>query len=114
MQKGAGQRDRRIRIERYLVTQNALNEDVHTWAELATVWASRMDVSDGEKLRASEIGAEISTRFSILWSTDVADVNPKDRVEYPVGSGTYFDIFSVKEIGRREGIEITATARADQ
>ena len=109
----AGKRDRRIKIERYTVAQNGLGEEIETWAELATVWASKKDVSDRERMQAQEVSAEITTRFVILYSTDVNDVNPKDRIEHPVSSGTYYDIYGVKEIGRREGFEITATARAD-
>jgi SPP1 family predicted phage head-tail adaptor len=106
----AGARDRRITIQRATSAPNALNEPVLTWTDLATVWAEKFDVSDGERLQASEVDAEITTRFRILWSSQVADVNPKDRVSY---AGRLYDIWGVKEIGTREGIEITATARAD-
>jgi len=37
-------------------------------------------------------------------------VNPKDRVRF---DGRVFDIYGVKEIPYRAGLEITATARAD-
>lgn len=94
-------------------SRDAMNTPVQTWAKLADVWASKTDVSDGERMRVAELSAEISTRFGILWSEQLADLNPKDRIEYPIASGTFFDIYSVKEVGRREGIEITATARAD-
>lgn len=113
MQLAAGKRDRRIRIERFMVSNNALNEEVKAWAKLADVWAAKTDVSDGERMRSAELSAEISTRFEVLWSAQLADLNPKDRIEYPIASGVYFDIFSVKEVGRRQGFEITATARAD-
>ena len=109
----AGKRDRRIKIERFTVVQNSLGEEIRTWAELATVWAAKKDISDRERIQAQEVSAEITTRFTILYSTDVDDTNPKDRIEFPIASGTYFDIYGVKELGRREGLEITATARAD-
>lgn len=113
MSKPAGKRDRRIKIERYTTTQNGLGEEIETWSALATVWANVVPISDGERIEAQQVNASISTRFTILYSTDVDDVNPKDRIEYPVGSGTYYDIYGVKELGRREGLEITATAPAD-
>jgi hypothetical protein len=40
----------------------------------------------------------------------VADLSPKDRLTF---DGRVFNIIGVKEIGRREGLEISASARAD-
>lgn len=106
----AGKLDRRITILRAVNTGNAFNEPVASWEPLATVWASKEDIRDGERIRAQTISADITTRFQIRHSTVVADVNAKDRV---LCEGKTYDIFSVKEIGQRVGFEITATARAD-
>ncbi len=40
----------------------------------------------------------------------MSDIDPKDRVRF---EGRVYDIVGVKEIGRREGLEITAVARPD-
>ena len=109
-QMPAGRRDRRIRIERYAVTKSSSGAEVKTWAAVATVWAEKLDLSDGERVAAAEVSAEITTRFRILYSSTVASVNAKDRIV--LGDFTY-DILGVKEIGTREGLEITAAARAD-
>lgn len=114
MHKLPGKLDRRVKIERYTVTQNQYGEEIKSWAELATVWCAVKPISDGERIEAQQVNASITTRFTIRYSSDVSDLNPKDRIEYPVGSGTYYDIFGVKELGRREGFEITATAPADE
>ena len=106
----AGAMDRRITLERFTATRDEYNEPVQTWATLATRWASYEPLSDGERFRASETAANASARFVIRWSTDVADLNPKDRLVF---EGTTFDIVHVKEVGRRKGLEITAAARAD-
>ncbi|WP_418885044.1 phage head closure protein [Aurantimonas endophytica] len=106
----AGRMDRRITLERFTETRDAFNEPVQTWAPLATVWASKEDIRDGERWSAQEVGAEVTTRFRVRWSSVVADLNPKDRVQF---DGRTYDIVAVKEIGRREGLEITASARAD-
>jgi len=103
--------DRRIAIERYSVTYNDDNEPTEAWASLATVWASVQYASDGEKVRAAEVGATISVRFQIRYDSTWADVNAKDRVIY---EGKTFDIVGVKELGRREGLEISAAAAADE
>lgn len=107
----AGELDRRIDIQQAVISKNELNESVPTWISLGTVWAKKTDVSDGERSRASEVAAQITTRFLIRWSIAMSEVNPKDRVIF---GGRTYDIFFVKEIGRREGIEISAAARSDQ
>jgi SPP1 family predicted phage head-tail adaptor len=107
----AGDLDRRITIERFTETRDPFNNPVKSWAPLATVWASRADVSDSERLAAQEIGAEITTRFRIRWSRALSDVDPKDRVRF---DGRLYDIVGVKEIARREGLEITTAARSER
>lgn len=102
--------DRRVTIQRATSTPNALNEPVATWANLATLMASKKDVSDREKMQAAELGASITTRFVVRWSATLAGVTAKDRL---VCEGVTYDIAGKKELGRREGFEITATARAD-
>jgi SPP1 family predicted phage head-tail adaptor len=106
----AGPMDRRVTLQRFTATRDEYNEPVQTWTQLATRWASYEPLSDGERFRASETAANASARFVIRWSTAVADLNPKDRLVF---DGTIFDIIHVKDMGRREGIEITAAARAD-
>jgi len=106
----AGDLDRRIIIQRATVTKGTHNADVETWIVLARVWAGKKDVSDRERVAAAEVAAEITTRFVIRWSSVVEDVGPRDRVVY---DGRIYDISAVKEIGRRDGLEISAAARAD-
>ena len=106
----AGKLDRKIVLQRFTSTLDDYNEPVKTWATLATRSASYEPISDGERFRAGETAANASARFVIRYSAAVADLNPKDRLTF---EGTVHDILHVKEIGRREGIEITATARAD-
>jgi len=107
----AGPLDRRVTLRRAAETTNDLNEKVQTWADLVTVWGSKTDVSDGERVRAQAIGSSITTRFQVRWSSITETVTPKDRV---VCEGREYEITGVKEIGRRVGVEITATARTDQ
>ena len=102
--------DRRITLQRFTSTTDTYNEPVLTWGTLATRWASYEPLSDGERFRAGETAADASARFVIRWSTDVSDLNPKDRLTF---EGRTYQILHVKEVGRREGLEITAAARAD-
>ena len=106
----AGKLDRRITLQRASTTKNGFNEDVEAWGDIATVWASATPVSDAERVRTQQVGAVISMRFQIRFSTAVADLSPTDRLTY---NGKTYNITAVKELGRREGLEITAATRSD-
>lgn len=107
----AGELDRSLILIRRDVGSNALGEPTETFTVFATARASKTDISDGEKVRAQQVGAEITARFQVYWSPNWATLNPKDRL---ICDGREYDVVGVKEIGRRDGIEITACARADQ
>ena len=106
----AGKMDRRITLQRFTQTVDAYNEPVLTWATLATRSASYEPISDGERFRAGETAAVLGARFVIRHSSTVSNLNPKDRLTF---DGETFSILNVKQIGRREGLEITTTARID-
>lgn len=106
----AGRLDRRLTLQRGTTTSDAAGTPVTTWTDLATVWASYMPVSDAEKVAAAEVSATISARFRIRYGSTWADLSPADRVVF---EGRVFDLWGVKEIGRREGLELTAAARAE-
>jgi SPP1 family predicted phage head-tail adaptor len=106
----AGTMDRRITLQQATVTYDALNNPTETWATLATVWASKEDLSDSERVAAAEVGAAMTTRFRIRYSDKVSGINPKNRLTF---DDRTWDIQNVKEIGRKEGLEISAIARTD-
>lgn len=109
--QSAGKRDRRIRIERATTIQDAgSGQEVPSWGLLAERWASWRRASARETLASAEMSAAVSDVFEILWSQQVADLSPKDRVIY---DGRTYEIVEATEIGRREGIRIAAIARAD-
>jgi SPP1 family predicted phage head-tail adaptor len=108
----AGQLDRRITIRRATITHDEFNSPVPAWSDLVTVWAKRTDASAAESYRAQQVGAQISARFTIRYSSDVAGVNPKDRIAF---AGREYNITRVGEVAgtRNQWIEIDAVARAD-
>lgn len=75
------------------------------------VWAQKTDASDSERVRAQQVGATITSRFLIRYSSQVRSVDPTYRIEF---EGRAYDISAVKDVGFREGLEITATARAEK
>lgn len=103
----AGLLDRRITIERATETTDAVGGVVRTWGPIATVWAQVLPISDGERWRAQEVAASVTHRFRIRWGVGV---EVTDRILY---DGRVFLISGVKEIGRRVGQELTASARAE-
>lgn len=105
-----GALDRRITLKRASTTTNGFNEPIYTWATLATVWAAVTPVMDGERLRAGETIAMKQSRFTIRWSSTVSSLDPRDRLTF---DGHEYDVNGVKQIGRRQFLEITATARAE-
>ncbi len=107
----AGLMDRRITIRRATISYNSFNEPIESWADLVTVWAQWKDATASEAYKAAEIGAEISARFVIRWSTDVRDVNPKDRVLF---RNREYNITAVRDVGRNLEREIDAVIRADE
>jgi SPP1 family predicted phage head-tail adaptor len=106
----AGEFDRRIILRRATTTADEFNEPVETWADLATVWAKATPVMDGERTAAGQTLATKQYRFVIRYSSTTASLDPRDRLMF---DGREYDINGVKELTRRELLEITATAKAE-
>lgn len=110
----SGNRNWPIAIQRAMTVQDeASGEEVETWATIATPWAEKSYRTAKEGMTAGGVQAMRVVRFEILWSDQVRDVSPLDRIEFPVGTGVIFDIHEVNDIGFNEGIEIFAIARAE-
>lgn len=108
---GAGDLDRRITILAPEITFNEFNEPIETFVDLISVSAKRSDVSASEAFRAQEVGAELTARFTIRWSTRTAVVDARHRVR---SGGRDYNITGVREKEDRERwIEIDAVARAE-
>lgn len=105
----AGALDRRVTLRHATITKDEYNANVETWADLATVWASKADISDAERVRAQQTGARVTTRFQIRWNTTVSALTTRDQL---VCEGRTYQVAAIKEMGRRSGLEITATAQA--
>lgn len=103
----AGKLDRRIDLLATTQDVDAMGGPTKTTAVLATVWAEKRNLRGRERFAAAAISAEIDTVFRIRYRDDVT---PVDAISC---DGRTYDVVSVAEIGRREGLEIMATARAD-
>ena len=106
----AGPLDRRITIERATATLDGFGGESPVWSSLVVLWASVTPISDGERFRSDERAADITTRFVVRRSNLTKTIDAKDRILF---EGRMYQIYGVKEIGFRDGIEITASARAE-
>ncbi|MGI3169988.1 head-tail adaptor protein [Pseudooceanicola sp. C21-150M6] len=107
----AGDLDRRLQFRRATPLDDGFTKSENWEDHGAPVWASRRDVSDGEKAKAGAVSAELSTRFRVRSSAFTRGITPKDRF---LSDGLQWEIVGLKEIGRLDGIEITAVAKLDR
>lgn len=106
---GAGHLDRRVTLATVAATNSATGY-TETATTLGKVWASRKDVSDAEKAAAGAVEGTVRSRFVVRSSSTTRGLKPKDRL---TEGGLVFEIVGIKEIGRRDFLEITAEARLD-
>lgn len=97
----AGSLDRRVLLERRAIARNATGEGRSTWSALAQVWAERRDMRGRDLIAARAQDFEAETVWRLRWRGDVVPATTR-----LVADGQPFEILSVAEIGRREGIEI--------
>lgn len=109
---GAGKLDRLVQFRRAELVDDGYGM-VPLWSNHGDpIHAQKTDVSDGERYRAQEVSASITTRFVVRYSAFTSDITPKDRL---VCEGIEHEITGKKEgPGRRQWYELTCAARADQ
>lgn len=101
----AGKRDRRVDLRRQLAGKDAAGQRASQWLTVETVWASVKPATGREVMNALAADAEIPTTFRILWRDDV---DPSWVIAF---EGKIFDLISINELGRREGLEILGVAK---
>jgi len=100
----AGTLDRRIVIEQRTDTRDGSGDPVAAWTVLATVWAAHEPLTGKEQFEAHQVNAERPSKFVIRYR---AGVDESMRVNW---DGDLYDITSIVEIGRRDGLEFSCTA----
>ena len=106
----AGNLDSRVTLFEPALGVDSIGSPLITWTDRGSVAASAKPISDGERRTNSEVMAVQTHRFQIRYSALTNQVNAKWELEF---DGRRFGIVGKKEIGRRVGFEITASARAD-
>lgn len=117
--------DRRIDLQRNTPTQSGSGAEVENWSNLAAAYAAQQRPLRGEERNtAPQWVASQQVEFTVRWRSDLANLNPKDRVIYPaimeglspedeITEDRIFDIMEVNETGRRDWLAIRAARRAD-
>lgn len=100
----AGALYRQIVIEQVAEARSSTGDVVATWSTFATVRAQHKPASGREYHTSDEKNAEVDSVFITRY---LSGVLPKMRISY---DGRYYDIYSIKEIGRQQGLEILAKA----
>lgn len=97
-----GKMDRQVEIQYRANTQDSTGEDVPTWKTLARVWAQATPMNAKERF-ASEMERESKVyTFRIRY---IKGVQADMRL---VHESQNYRITGIAEIGRREGLELTA------
>lgn len=103
----AGELDRRITLKEPVRTTDTAGGIVTTYTDVATVSAKKRDVSGREKFRAEQVNAELTTRFTIRYRSDIQN---DWRIVF---KSKDYDILVIRETERNAVLEIDAAARVD-
>lgn len=95
----------RIQLKRYVLSRNALGEDVPSYEDWLSRWAHVHWVSDQERLRVDQIQTEARIRVTVRSDACLADLTEKDRLAH---KGREFNILGIKPVGDDRLLEITA------
>ena len=102
----------RVVVLRRVLIDDGLQMTPGPAAEIVAMWASRQDVSDGERFRSGEKAADLVARFVVRATTETRGISAKDTLRD--GLGTELEIIGVKSIREGALIEITTAQRADR
>lgn len=103
-----GKLDRRIVIQTATNTTDSSGGFTTVWTDTARIWASKSDQGGREFRAAGTLMAETTTVFGIRYFTGLTT---QHGISY---DGKFYDIVSIGEIGRREGMTIQAKERLPQ
>ena len=118
----AGILDRLITIQRNTSSTGPDGHPTDSWTTVDPLRrpAALKPVSGEERFTAPQFVAREQVTFQIRYDASVVSLNPLDRIIYPALSADsppvtreVYDVVSVDEVGRREGLLILAARRSD-
>ena len=72
----------RVQLQSVSETPATSGEMTQTWSTFATVWANVTPTGMSELVRGDKVVAARSMQVTIRYSSDVAELSPKDRIRY--------------------------------
>ena len=87
--------------------QDTTGEPSVTWTTYATAWAQKIEVGGRERFLPSGRQAEVDTVFRLYYDSGITH---SMRISL---DNVLYDIKFINEIGRKDGLEIRATAKRD-
>jgi len=99
-----GTLDRYVTIQQATKAQDAAFQEIETWSTYAQVWARKMDIRPRDRFAADQVIEEEITTFRVHY---MSALTVEMRVVHD--SKTY-EIIGIAELGRREGLDVTARA----
>lgn len=120
----AGRLDRLIDIQSQTASVSNTGEQTLVWSNIVSRRAAQITpVQGSERFIAPQVSAMDQIEFRIRYFADVANISARDRIVYPAlassspagspAEGQIYNILSVNEIGRREGLRIIAVRHTD-
>lgn len=104
----AGKLDRRVTIERRgAPVDTGMTKKPGPWAYLADRAAEVIYSRGRETLANQGVEAELPVAFRVRFDSVTKTITVRDRLIY---EGKPFDLKSVNEIGRRDGVELVGVA----
>ena len=100
----AGKLDKTIEVQRHTVAVDDYGTQTEGWTAVATVRAQVLQSSNEEFLRSFGTTSDIAIIFRIR---HIDGLTPTDRVLF---GGQAYDLKEVKELGRREGLDLRCMA----
>lgn len=101
----AGKLDKTITLQRFTSTVDEYGTPIEAWADLATVRAQLVQSTTEEFMRGWGASSEAAIVFRIR---HIEGITLADRVSY---QGRAYDLKEIKELGRREGLDLRCVAQ---
>lgn len=76
----AGRLKRRVTFQRSETHQGQAGEVIHSWVDIATVWAEIKTISGRELMKAGTVYADATVR---IWTRFRDDITADNRILYP-------------------------------
>ena len=103
-----GKLNRRLVLEAPVEANDGAGGVARSFSEIATLWASVTPVSAQEEIEAARLGARVTHRIGIRFSSDITT-----RHRFRDGSAVYRIVSLRDRDGRKRFLEITAEQRID-